>query len=284
MWKTIGSTVIIMFFMVPAFAETMVIRHIRPSAKDNRLAYRLEVLTLALNKAKVSYQLVPVESPMPISRAFIETNQANPTLDIISSQTSLEREKLLRPIRFPIDRGVMGCRVFLVRQQDQNLFQDVKNLEDLKKFSFGFMKSWLDTELFQAVGLKVVFASKYENLFEMVAAGRFSAFSRSVAEVSMEKKTFSTPQRPLVIEENLMLQYPAAEYFFVRQTDEKLYNAVYSGLATAFKDGSFLKLFDRYYADEFSALKMKKRRVIKIPNPLLPPQVMEVDPKWWYYK
>lgn len=284
MWQSSCAILILLCLGSSVFAETMIVRHIRPSDKDSRLAYRLELLELAFAKAKTAHRLVPVDSPMPISRAFIEMNTSNPALDIITSQTSIEREEKLRPIRFPIDRGVMGCRVFLVSKENQNLFKDVQTIEDLKKYDFGLMKSWLDAELFQAAGLKIIYASKYENLFDMVAAGRFAAYSRSVAEVTAEQRAFSTEKKPLIVERNIMLHYPAAEYFFVRKTDEKLYKAVHEGLAKAYADGSFFKLFDKYFAADFAALEMKKRRVIKIQNPYLPKQVMDADPKWWYHK
>ncbi len=283
MWQIASLFFLISCFpLISVFADVLVVRHIRPSEKDSRLNYRLELLELAFKKTQVPYKLVPVESSMPISRAFLEMNHSKPLLDIISGQTSIDREAKLRPIRFPIDRGVMGLRVFLVQPKNQNLFKSIQTLEDLKKFDFGLMKSWLDTDLFRDAGLKVVYASKYESLFEMVAAGRFSALSRSVAEVTAEKKMFGVEKNPLVIETNLLLQYPAAEYFFVREKDEKLYQTVSQGLSIAFSDGSFFKLFDKYFANDFAALRIKQRRVIKIPNSYLSKQVLDVDPRWWY--
>ena len=75
----------------------------------------------------------------------------------------------------------------------------------------------------------------------MPANKRFDYFPRGLYEVWGEQKV--NADKNLVIEDSLMLYYPAPIYFFVNKKNVALANRIERGLRIAMQDGSFDKLF-----------------------------------------
>ena len=53
------------------------------------------------------------------------------------------------------------------------------------------------------------------------------------------------------------------------------------GLAQALADGRFDQLFAKYFAEDIAALKLHKRRVLKLSNPLFPADAIADGPEVW---
>jgi hypothetical protein len=73
---------------------------------DARGSYPIALLHLALEKSGTDYQLVPSGQAMSQHRTLRQLGSNN-GLDVVWTMTSPEREKELRPIRIPIDRGLI---------------------------------------------------------------------------------------------------------------------------------------------------------------------------------
>ena len=107
------------------------------------------------------------------------------------SQTLLEEAKTyariaakrLLPIRIPIQKGILGWRVGLIRKGDQGRFAGVDTLEDLKRVRLAQGQEWPDTLILRANGIDVITAPRYEGLFKMLVSKRFDYFPRSVNEI-----------------------------------------------------------------------------------------------------
>lgn len=235
--------------------------------EDNRDDYTLELLRLALVKAGGTKVLVPIESNFPQSRGLQELESGN-LIDIDWSITSKERESRLLPIRISLDKGLFGWRIPLVRQGNEELFQHVKTLKDLKRFSAGQGFDWPDTTIMRKAGLKVEGGWEYSNLLKMLGANRFDYFPRSVIDIEHESNEYV--QHGLVVEPHLVLRYPTTFYFFVNKKNKALASYIQSGLEAALKDGSLDQLFYKYYGNVIERLNLINRQVIDIENPLLP--------------
>ncbi len=246
---------------------------------DERDRYPVQLLKLALREAHADYELKPHPVFMLQVRAMREVEQQS-GLDIIWTMTSREREKALLPIRIPIDRGLLGWRLLLVRPALAPRFAAAAGLEQLKALRGGQGADWPDTAILRAAGLVVDESVRYGDLFQKLAAGRIDYFPRSVQEIWGELDKHR--DEGFVIEPTLALHYPAAMYFFVSRQRGELAADIRRGLARALKDGSFQALFMQYFGADLKRANLDGRRVFELTNPLLPPETPLADERLWY--
>jgi len=91
----------------------------------------------------------------------------NSDINVMWFGTSAAYEKELLPIRFPLYRGILGHRVFIINQKSQVDFDKIKNLNDLQSMVGGQGIGWSDVDILEYSGLKQEQAS-YDNLFKMI--------------------------------------------------------------------------------------------------------------------
>lgn len=256
-------------FLLPApLCATEALRYPRPlDGLEQRNAYPLAVLRLALDKA--GSDLAPEPSPhsMAQSRALWELEQGR-EIDLLWSMTSRERERRLRPIRIPLDKGLYGWRVALVKRQARNPLAGIERPAQLARLRAGQGHDWPDSRILAHNQLPVVTSASYPSLFRMLEAGRFEYFPRSLLEIREEAER---PENAgLMVDSHLLLHYPTALYFFVGKHDEALARQLETGLEAALADGSFEALFQRHFASSLARLQVHRRLLIELRNPLLP--------------
>jgi hypothetical protein len=234
---------------------------------DSRLEYPVRLLELALKKSGTDYDIHSYPRPMP-QGAALSRLATGAGINVVWSMTSKDREEQLLPIRIPIDKGLFGYRIAFVREQNKSIISGVKGLDDLRAFAAGQGHDWPDTDILQGNGLKVTTSTAYEGLFAMLQAGRFDYFPRSILEIWDE--TGLAGKQQLVVEDKLLLYYPAAIYFFVNKKDSALANAIETGLNKAMTDGSFDALFYERFGDVIRRSNLRGRVAIALTNPLLP--------------
>jgi hypothetical protein len=246
---------------------------------DDRDRYPVKLLRLALEKAHASVDLKPHAVFMLQVRAMREVQQES-GLDILWTMTSREREAALLPIRIPIDRGLLGWRLMLVRSSTAPTFAGTTTLAQLKALRGGQGADWPDTAILRAAGLVIDESARYGDLFQKLAAGRIDYFPRSVQEVWGELDNHRS--EGFVIEPTLALHYPTAMYFFVSKRRPELAADIRKGLEIALKDGSFQALFMQNFGADLKRSGLDRRRVFEMPNPLLPPDTPLNDARLWY--
>jgi len=261
-------------------AAAEIVTYGRPSADiDREASYPVDLLQLALGKSGREYQLQPSAEVIPQSRA-IALLRANEVIDVLWTVTSPERERLLLPVRIPIDRGVYGWRLFLIHADAQPRFDAVTDLAGLAALTAGQGHDWPDLTILRAAGLKVTAGSSYDGLFEMLARERIDYYPRALPEVFVELQ--QRRQLPLSVETTLALHYPSAMYFFVSPANPQLATALELGLEQAIVDGSFQRLFDHYFGAAIAQARLGERKVLEIDNPLLPDLLTRSDPRYWF--
>lgn len=252
---------------------------ILPTKGDPQLNYMLALLRLACTKAGEQCQLRPGPA-MVQGRAIQELRRQQGLIDVIWTMTSVEREKLLLPVRIPLYKGLIGWRVALVPPGRQEMFAEVNDLNELAHFNAGQEHDWPDTVILQNAKLPVVVTPDYESLFSMLAKQRFDYFPRSVIEILNEHHTHADLR--LQIDPYLLLYYPTAFYYFVSPKRPQLARMLERGLELAIRDGSFEAVFQQYNGPALRALAVDKRRIIALPNPLLPPNTPLHRKELWY--
>lgn len=276
-------------FSLPVAAEeaarTELIRYPqRVTEWDTRNDYFLDVLRLALDKTRAEYGdyvLEPSSQAMPQSRA-IRLLSDNQELDVLWSMTSRQREAQLLPVRIPLLKGLMGYRLFIIRAEDQTWFDNVRTLDQLRELRAGQGHDWPDTEILRANGFHVETSTEYEDLFRMLEAGRFDFFPRALNEPWSEVTASGSDH--LTVEQQLLLYYPTASYFFVNRHNAELAERLEKGLEAAIADGSFDELFFGHPVNAYalSHASLGTRRMIKLVNPLLPAETpLQRKNLWW---
>lgn len=228
------------------------------------------LLKLALSYSPENYQFTYDTHPDSVARGIHQLNSGE--TDVLWTGTTAELEMAMRPIRIPVYRGLLGYRIFMIRDGDQHLFDNIKSLEDLSRFTFGQGTTWPDTAVLKSSGLKVVTTLKYNRLFHMLNGGRFDVFPRGIHEPWEEMKR--RPEMELAVEENLLFIYPMPFYFFVSRENAKLQREIEQGLEKAISDGRFEKYFfaSPLVSSMLTKANVKNRKAFYLENPTLPPE------------
>lgn len=262
---------------------TLVVHPADEDVGDPRFNDVKEILRMALEKTVADFGPFSLRpSSQGTNGLRYLNNLANGSdLNVVWSSTTMEKERNYLPIRIPLRKGILGYRIALVRKDKQALLNQVKNLEDLKKFTIGQGVGWDDAKLYRANGIAVVEA-KYSNLFRMLSYRRFDLFPRGIGEVFTEFEKNRAANPDLTIDENLLIYYPWPYYFFVSKNNSHLKARIESGLRKMIKDGSFDAIFWKYNGKAIESVNFKKRRLIQIKNHLLPKETPLHDESLWF--
>ncbi|MDA3961596.1 MAG: amino acid ABC transporter substrate-binding protein [Planctomycetota bacterium] len=276
---------ILLALLAPLVAsEALTVVYPAPASADDKRFEDLKALLSAALEATSDegpYQTQPA-STMHSEARYIEAVQGGTELNLIWTSTSSAKEEVLRPIRIPLRKGLLGFRACLIRADRQGAFRGVRSLTDLAQLHVVQGQGWGDIEVFRANRLPVVVGPSYESLFTMITDGRADYFSRGVTEIGPELAARSAALPELAIESDLLLFYPWPYYFFTAQNNEALAARIERGLRAMIADGSFNHIVRSHHAASISELNMAKRRVLRLRNPLLPAATPVNDARLWY--
>jgi hypothetical protein len=267
---------------------TDVVIYQRPEAEgDTRNNYHIELLRIALERTTEKYGAVtlkPSKTVMNELRLMKMLAAGKAGIDVVFRPTSIEDEKLLTPVRIPLDRGLLGYRISLIRKEEQPRFSAVKNVAGLKALRLGQQRDWNDVNIYKHNGFTVVTGSDYEGLFRMLARNRFDYFARGLEEVYPEHALYSKTLPQLHVEESIVIHYPFPRYFWVANSTKgaSLRRRLTQGLEAMIADGAFNKIFWQYKGEAIRRARMKHRRVFRIKNPFLPDTAPLGRKELWY--
>jgi hypothetical protein len=239
---------------------------IRYPREEGGNPYPFELLELALSKAGNTDKVVQTPFRMMQDRALLEIGLEGGAVDIMATMTSTEREARLLPIRIPITKGLIGWRIPVVTAERRRLFGKVSNLTALKGFQAVQGHDWPDLKILRHNGLRVHSVSSYDSLFNTLSSGRVDYLPLSLLEAHHALKG----RKGLVIDQHVVLHYPAAIYYFVNPRNTALAETVRRGLEACIADGSFDRLFYRHFGEAIAQARLSERTVIELDNPYLP--------------
>ncbi|MFD2261566.1 hypothetical protein ACFSM5_01620 [Lacibacterium aquatile] len=271
-------------WIVPADARELVtFARSSNDARNPRHAYSLGLLKLALEKAQVEADFVQADMVLEQSRAVEELAMGR-GLRVIWVGTSPERERQLRPIRIPLDRGLLGLRLMMVRPDSLRQIAELPSAHFLRSFVMGQGVGWPDVQILESAGFKVVETS-YDQLFPMLERGRVGALPRAAFEIRSEIDAQQRLGRQFAIDPRFAISYRFCSFFFTNRADEALASAIERGLEAAYDDGSFMAYFEThpYTGGIVQALQLEKREILAIDNPLLTPETRALPPRYWLF-
>lgn len=268
-WRGLLGAILALVLAMPALAPAapVVVTFPRPeSEQDTRSRFPYLLLEQALQRSGRVYRLRYSEHRMQQGRALarLENNQG---IDIVCFMTSAERESALLPIRIPIDKGLIGWRLFLIHKSQAGRWAGFDEPSQLKTLTAGQGSDWPDVGILRDNGFKVYGTSNYDSLFSMLQQQRIDYFPRAVSEIWYEADAY---RDSLVVAPRLALRYTTATYYFVRKGQAGLAADIATGLDSLIADGTYEKLFQHYYGDVIRRSGLKERRVVELNNPLLP--------------
>lgn len=250
-----------------AFAtEANLIRFI--DSADTKQSYFVDLLTLALEASKKkygNYKLEPVNINMAQARSSIML-QRNEYIDLTWRMASKDLEQKLQAVYFPILKGLMGYRIFIINKNQQNLFSKNTSLDTLKSTALGQGYNWADTDILLENGFTVI-QGHDRFLMTMLKRNRFNYFPRALHEPWAELIN----EEELIIEKHLMLQYPAPIYFFVNKQNKRLQQRLTYGLTQLFESGKFEHFFLNHKVTSgiLTKANVNERTTFSLHNPLL---------------
>jgi hypothetical protein len=281
------TMLLLWFVCAAASAEEM--RFVYPppeTSGDERHLYYWQLLDAALasNRDKYGdYSLAPFAVAMTFQRAAAELESGGERVNIVARATNLDLEKRLLPVRIPLDKGLLGVRMFLIMPETQPRLDAVRTLDELRQFSIGQSSSWSDVHILQSAGFKLVLSDAYAPLFTMLGARRFDLFSRGAIEIEAEWNSNRAKIPGLMIDRRFLLHYPMPRYFFVPRTAQgaRMAERIEDGLQRLRRNGEFERRYQAWKRLVFKDLPLAGRKVFKLPNPELSAETPLADKYWW---
>lgn len=188
-------------------------------------------------------------------------------------------------IPFPIRRGILGVRLLLALPNQAERIGAIKNLEQLKKMSMGYVEEWSDLKLLRGLGFKVITTSSYSGMFDLLRRGRVDYLSRGISEVWDELAEPSLAKEGIAVVPNVVLNQPLDDYFCIRANEGILAEQILSGIKRLHQTGAYTELFLRHFGTSLNKAKLAERRVFPVlgygvrPNtPLNLFDAIDVDP------
>ncbi|GBC59724.1 hypothetical protein DENIS_0665 [Desulfonema ishimotonii] len=243
-----------------------------------RYEYHTEIMKAAFERGREKFgpiRLEPILKEIPGQRvkdAMIAGKTGAEIVDIMVRPTDRDIEKKLTPIRIPLDRGLLGWRVFMIRQEDRKAFRAIRMEADLKKRILGQGSDWIDVKIYEHSGYTVKTAWELETLFRMLSAGRFDYLAFGVDEYLPLLEHYSKLYPNLAMADSLAIHYPFVRYFWTADTQKgkQLRERLTLGLEAMIADGSFDRIFIKYFGKALKEAKLGQRTVFHIENPILP--------------
>lgn len=270
-----------------AHAQTEVVYPFDGNGRIQHYEYEWAVLHTALQKTEARdgpYLLRQHGTPMSPERVTQELLAPAGEINILVRATDARLERQFLPVRLPVDRGLLGNRVFLVRAADLPSYAAVRTLSDLRRLRAGLGYDWADLRILDLAGIPTVTSHSFDGLFTMLYAGRYDFFPRALDEGVREYDERHAHNPQLALEPTLLLRYPLPRYFFLRRDAQgaRLAARIEAGMEIMIKDGSLEALFQQYKGKLLERVGAQQRRVLNIPNPDLSPLTPLSRKELWY--
>jgi len=240
--------------------------------EEAKYGFRIELANLLLKKTASYYgeaHLAPFRKhQLSVSQDRCIVLLEQQKVDVLYLPPKTELLSRFDYIPFDMHAGMLGYRVFLIREEDQAKFRQVKTLDDLRSFTGGFGSQWGDFKVFGLNDLPVVGAANTSVLMSMLQHEIFDCFHRGLHEAWVELAFETQQNKGLVVEESLALRYPFQVYFWFHPENQELKQRFETGLLLALQDGSYHRLFSEYFDETVQKARLDKRTIIDIEYPV----------------
>lgn len=194
-------------------------------------------------------------------------NLRSDKIDLLWMIESEARNDQFARVQIGLTAGLIGKRVFLIREDDQSAFNKIQDLEDLRDSGLvaGFGQGWYDSKVWEANNLQYIEQlGNWQSIYPKLANRRdFDYFPRGVNEIVPE----ATVQDRLVIESNLVLEYQRDFIFYLSESGLQKQTLMSRALESAQSTGLIDRLVQKYWGEDLIKLNYNNRIVIKLNTP-----------------
>ena len=209
---------------------------------------------------------------------FLERGQ---DINIDWAGTNIERERKLRAIRIPLNMGLLGYRLLVIRKDRRAEFDKITSENQLKKLTACQGQHWPDSDILEDNGYTVNRTIRYELIWKMIDSKRCDYFPRAIIEGYGETKSFASDKYTTY--DKILIVYRFPMYFFVNSTNAKLAQRVEQGLGAMLEDDSLLAIMKKHPASHgaFPLSKYNNSQIFHITNKYLSPETRSLPEKYW---
>lgn len=250
---------------------------IHVAAPQSRLeastSYYSDLLQLVLNKTAAEYGPAHlVFEPMPESGSLWKLMLNKKRIDVHWLTPLAEIEQQLRLIPVSILYGGLGLRGMIIQSSLLPEFEQLKSVEDLRRFTACQGEKWPDVQVLQYAGLKVHTVQKFDSIPDMLRKGRCDYFPRSVIEGDAELATWPQQGQGFVFFTSLLLHYPLPVHFYVNPENTPLAERLEQGLKAMSESGELLRFMQQHEVTRhvFEPQRYRHSVLLKLHNPVLP--------------
>ncbi len=264
--------------------QSPLIVHYRVKAINNegKFNYYMELIDSALKRTEAEYgpyQLGPLQELTFTRIKRTAKHNTVPNL-VMGTSYSSEMETDYAYIPIPMDFGITSYRVCFTRKEKIEELKKIKTVNELRRYSIGQGKDWLDVAVLRANGFTVVEYPNYKNLFQAVARGRFDLFCRSIDEIRPEWEIYKDI-KGLSIEESFIIHYEFPRFFWTNRENKLLIERLTKGLSAIFEDNTALSIWKKHHLKNIEFVKLKGRNIFYLENPQL--NNLQTDFHPYYY-
>lgn len=270
--------------VAPCVAEDVIYLQAADPAKGAIPDFKITVFDEALKRTQKRYGPYRyVRSALTFSRdRMLEELQVGTQLNAAMVATQPSWEEKLIPIRIPMDMGLSGLRIALIREDAQPTLAAVRTLNDLKALRMGVGAGWSSRKIAEADGFDIVTAENYDALLKMLIEKRSDYFPRSLNEAFSEYDAWHAEHPEVVIDRRLLLNLPLPTYVFISPNAPQLAKRIEEGMESMVRDGTLRKLMLQFNADVIKRADLCSRLVLQVDNPLLPEKTPLSRKELWF--
>jgi ABC-type amino acid transport substrate-binding protein len=252
--------------------KPIIVTHKLPDFGDlTGKTFELRVIELALEKTQTKndfFDMVPINV---VSRthaiAALNQNLYENFVILLSYEDALLESGNLIYIPFPLELGALSYRICYANKNILGQVQGINSLQQLQQYKVGVGAAWVDAKILQHHGVKIVEGSNITSLFRMTQAGRADLFCPSPSEYFHELRAEQTAE--LQLDNKLALYYPLPKFLFAHKSSKALLDRIQKGIEIAYKDGSYMQLWDETQGQAIIRADLSNRNLIKLENPFI---------------
>ena len=279
---------VILVGLAPSSLCAKLIIHYKPavSETDRRQDFVFDIIQAIMDSTVLTDGPYVMEAlpEIPWDRLRLSKIQKKYPNFVIRISGVIDSVKGLEYIPIPINRGIVGYRISLILESQQDKFDTISNLNDL--ISSGLTAGqgpWPDADILRENKLKVIVGPCYEGLFRMLVAKRFDYFPRGVSEVFQELKTWQGKYPQIRLEHNQAFYYPLPRILATSKGNYTLAKRIEKGLKVIFSNGIHRKIWLKYNRKWVKKAQLDHRKIIVLRNDKVLPDLPFDQPKYWYH-
>ncbi|MDG5765979.1 hypothetical protein QA596_00780 [Balneolales bacterium ANBcel1] len=248
-----------------------------------RRDYERDVLTAALHATRQEYgawKLVERMDDYPGNMESSAFRKYGHDLFVTTAGNRKMSKEDKTVIYHPILNNLLGYRVIIIREEDQDHFAQIDSSDALKRFKVGIPELWTDADLLRHNGFTVIEKGGFDELFANLRNGEFAFTTLGINEVDGVFAEREDELANVTTVGHLLIHYPLPLLFYVNPDEPELAARIARGMRIISADRTMDRLFADHNKGVMEKIGLSRRKIIRLENPMLPKEIadLQTDP------